>query len=182
MIGTTLLILSVSFLVVIIILEIIPKSADFEMVNKATKNQNTNLIIHLTPGILALIGVPLFVAGNQSPLVKDMFPTIMHTLYIGLILIAGAVAINIVRFERFGLGRRHATGTYREAVWIITESDDIQEGIKRAFEHIDNSRTTHGEVSRAGFLEYLKKSDDEELKEIAEEYHASQRNTNSDIG
>ncbi|MBD3406282.1 MAG: hypothetical protein GF411_09250 [Candidatus Lokiarchaeota archaeon] len=166
MIGIIFLLAFAISLLVIILFEFPLRRTILRRKRSMLIDSNWNLVFHLVPGVFLIIGLPLFVAETQIPIIIDMYPTPMFSLFPGIIYTLGMIVVNIVRFERFDLAERHAKGTYIEAEWIIVESDKISYGFQEALDYVENAEKIYKSVSVSGFLKYLSNRDDD-VREIA---------------
>jgi hypothetical protein len=172
MIGLYLLLGALTLFVVLLLLEVTvwfqrERSLHQAFAQIAT-SPNLNLALYELVAILITVGLPLFIEESQHPFLIEVFPTVIQRMVIGSILMVGILGINIVRYGRLGLDKRHAKRIYHVGA-SNAEYDEVPErGLEEAIALVNNLRSNCQAATEQGFLEYLSSRDDT-LGEIARE-------------
>ena len=70
-------------------------------------------------------------------------------------------SLNILRFERLGLDRKHEMSVYHVAEEIVEKSISLEEGLDKGLEYVQSTESNFRTVSEKGFLQYLFSRNDE---------------------
>ncbi len=120
-----------------------------------TQSSNHNLLLYELPFLILIIGVPLLVQETQNPLLQDIFPTIWIQIGAWIPTILISASLNIVRFERLGLDRRHEKSVYLLAEELVEKGATPEEGLDEGLAYIRSTESNFRTVSERRFLQYL---------------------------
>ena len=165
LIGLTLSLSATCLLVLVILLDVLLakfKSWDVRGLRRVlTQSSNHNLLLYELPFFMLMIGVPVLVEETQNPLLQDMLPTIWIQVGVWIPTILLMASLNILRFERLGLDRKHEMSVYHVAEEIVEKSISLEEGLDKGLEYVQSTESNFRTVSEKGFLQYLFSRNDE---------------------